>query len=203
MLEFLISIDRAVFLFFNSTISNPPFDYFFTYITHRDNWIIPGIVAATIFIVKEKKKACIVLLLLAITAAITDPFCVRVLKPLFHRLRPCHPSYFVDGKHIFLAGGHFLLGYKKSLSFPSAHAMNMFAGATLLAFLYPKRIIWFFSFGIPIAFSRIYIGVHYPFDSITGAVLGSGIGASVFYLYSYGKRKLLLKRSNPDSKIDE
>ncbi len=185
MLAILISLDRTLFLFFNSTISNPLFDGIFTVITHRNTWIIPAIVAAGIFIFREKKRALIVLLLLIITAAITDPLCVRVLKPLFHRLRPCHPSYFIDGRHLFLAGGHFLLGYKKSLSFPSAHAMNMFAAAALLTLLYPKRAVWFYLFAVPVAFSRIYVGVHYPLDFLAGAIVGSAIGILVFYGYQY------------------
>lgn len=185
MLDALISIDRSLFLFFNSYIANPVFDVVFPYITHRESWIIPGIIAAIVFIVKEKKKALVVLGLIVITAAITDPLCVRVLKPLFHRLRPCHPSYFVNGQHIFLDGANFLLGHKKSLSFPSAHAMNMFGGATLLTLLYPKHAVWFFCIATPIAFSRIYTGVHYPFDFLVGGIVGSGIGYLVFYGYQY------------------
>ncbi len=185
MLDLLICLDRSIFLLFNSAISNPIFDYFFTYITHRNSWILPGIIAAVFFIIKEKKHALIVLFLIIVTASISDPLCVRVLKPLFHRFRPCHPSYFIEGQHIFLAGGHFLLGVKKSLSFPSAHAMNMFAGATLLTLLYPKRAVWFFSIAVPVAFSRIYVGVHYPSDFLVGAIAGSGIGFLVFYGYQY------------------
>ena len=185
MLDLLICLDRSIFLLFNSAISNPIFDYFFTYITHRNSWILPGIIAAVFFVIKAKKQALIVIFLIIVTASISDPLCVRVLKPLFHRLRPCHPSYFIDGQHIFLAGGHFLLGVKKSLSFPSAHAMNMFAGATLLTLLYPKRAVWFFCIAVPVAFSRIYVGVHYPSDFFVGAILGSAIGILVFYGYQY------------------
>lgn len=196
MIEILQTIDRAVFLFFNSTLSNPVFDIFFTYITERESWIVPGIVAAIVFIVKQKKKALIVLGLLIFTIAITDPLCVRVLKPLFHRLRPCHPSYFVDGQHMFLASGHFLMGMKRSLSFPSAHAMNMFAGATLLYLWYPRRFWWFFSIAFLVAFSRVYIGVHYPLDLVGGAILGCTIGISVFYMYHYIAGRLFRNKTN-------
>jgi len=194
MLEIFTSIDRAVFLFFNSTISNPVFDVFFKFITLRNSWIIPGIIAALLFIIKEKKKALIVLGCLVITIAISDPFCVRILKPLFHRLRPCHPSYFIDGQHLFLAGGNFLFGMKKSLSFPSAHAMNWFSGGTLLFLFYPKRWVWFLTFAFLVALSRVYVGVHYPSDIFAGAVIGMGIGAGVYFVYRYIKQLVASKK---------
>ncbi len=196
MLDVLIAIDRSIFLFFNSTLANPVFDLFFPFITRRSNLIIPGILAAIFFVYKKKKEALVVIGLLAITAAIADPLCVRVLKPFFNRLRPCNPSYFVEGKHIFLAGGNFLLGHKRSLAFPSAHAVNMFASATLLTLLYPKKAAWFFTLCTLVAFSRIMVGVHYPFDFVAGAILGSGIGACVFYMYNYSKQKIAAKRAD-------
>ena len=194
MLDILISIDRALFLFINTTLSNPVFDVFFKFITLRDSWIIPGIIAAIFFIVKEKKKALIVLGCLIITIAISDPFCVRILKPLVHRFRPCHPSYFIDGQHIFLAGGNFMFGMKRSLSFPSAHAMNWFSGAMLLYLFYPKRWIWFITFAFLVALSRVYVGVHYPSDIFAGAVIGIGIGAGVYFLYHYSNQLVASKK---------
>lgn len=60
-----------------------------------------------------------------------------------------------------------------SKSFPSDHAALAFALAGTLTFYYPKMIwIWFICAFI-IALSRIYVGVHYPFDVIAGACVGS------------------------------
>jgi undecaprenyl-diphosphatase len=185
MPDALILGDRALFLFFNHAFANPVLDSFFTFITQRNSWIVPGIFAVIFFILREKKHALLVLGLLIVTIAISDPFCVRVLKPFFHRLRPCHPSYFVNGQHLFLEGGRFLLGHKRSFSFPSAHAMNMFSGATLLSLFYPKRAVWFFIIAFLIAFSRIYCGVHYPFDCFAGALIGAGIGSAVYFLHTF------------------
>ena len=194
MSEFFFSIDKALFHFINITFSNPAFDVFFKCITLRNSWIIPGILAAVFFIIKEKKKALIVLGCLIITIAIADPFCVRILKPLFHRYRPCHPSYFIDGQHIFLAGGNFLFGMKRSLSMPSAHAMNWFSGATLLYRFYPKRWVWFLTFAFLVALSRVYVGVHYPSDIFAGAVIGIMIGAGVYFLFQKVQNVLTEKK---------
>lgn len=193
-MNFLISIDRTLFLFFNATLSNPVFDIFFPFITERNNSIVPLLVLVPFFIYKEKKKALVVLGLAIVTVAVTDPVCVRIIKPLVHRLRPCHPSYFIDGEHVFLAGAHFLKGYKGSLSFPSAHAMNVFGQAMLFTCFYPRQRVWFFTFAGLIGFSRIYVGVHYPLDVVAGAVFGTGVGWGVVYVYRISTVRLAKKR---------
>ena len=57
-------------------------------------------------------------------------------------------------------------------SFPSGHAATAFACATLLAWLTPLPKVPLFVLAALIAFSRVYVGVHYPLDAIGGAVLG-------------------------------
>jgi undecaprenyl-diphosphatase len=200
MFEALIQLDRTLFLFFNSTLANPVFDVIFPFITKGRNWIIPGIIMAIVYCFLGKKKAFIVLGLAIVTIAVSDPVSVRILKPLFGRLRPCHPSHFVDGAHLFLEGGRFLFGYKTSLSFPSAHATNMFAQAMLLTLFYPKQAVWFFIFAFLIGYSRIHVGVHYPLDIVGGAIFGMGIGASVYLLYNYIWQRIRLKNQSAQQK---
>jgi undecaprenyl-diphosphatase len=153
-------------------------------ITDGRHWIVPGIIVALVYLRFGKKHALTVLLLSAATVAITDPVCAHIIKPLFHRLRPCNPSDLVEG-------GRFLLGYKNSLSFPSSHAMNMFGQAVLFSFFYPRFSVWFFLFATIISFSRIYVGVHYPLDVLGGAVFGAACGLFVTAVY---KMVLSLRR---------
>lgn len=185
MVEFLVGIDCYLFLLFNRTLANPLFDAFFPYITDKRNWYAPIVIAVTVYLIaaRDRKKASIVIGLAILTVALSDPLCIRVLKPLFQRLRPCHPSYFQDGKHLFLTGGRFLLGTKFSLSLPSGHAMNSFAQAMHLTLWYPRKKAWFLSIATLVALSRVYVGVHYPSDIFLGALLGLVLGASVFYAY--------------------
>jgi membrane-associated phospholipid phosphatase len=66
-------------------------------------------------------------------------------------------------------------------SFPSGHATVGFACATVLALSVP-RLRWpLYALAASIAFSRVYVGVHYPFDVLAGAVLGVSLGFAVRY----------------------
>lgn len=78
-----------------------------------------------------------------------------------------------------------------TFSFPSGHATVSFACATVLALAVP-RLRWpLFALATLIAFSRVYVGVHYPFDVLAGAVLGVGIATALRTLGA------ALRRSTP------
>jgi undecaprenyl-diphosphatase len=67
-------------------------------------------------------------------------------------------------------------------SFPSGHATISFACATTLAFYAPRAAPAFFVLAAAIAWSRVYVGVHYPLDVLGGAVLGVGIAIALRWL---------------------
>jgi len=179
IIDTLYNADKAVFLFINVTLSHPLLDPVMTRITDFKFWLIPGLIAAALYVWREdKKKALIVLGLIALTVAISDPLSSQVLKKVFARPRPCNPEFFVEG-------GRFLLGRLKSLSFPSSHSMNMFSAATLLFCFYRKYGIYFYPFAGLIAYTRVYNGVHYPSDVIGGAVIGCLLGWGVYAGFTF------------------
>ena len=187
VLHTLLQLDKKLFLFFNYAIANPVFDTVFPVITNGTFWVIPGIIAALAFLYFQRKKALIVMCLMLVTVSVSDPVCNQIIKPQFHRLRPC------DGR-VSIDNGRFLLGRKNSESFPSSHAMNMFGQAMLLTLLYRRKRVWItaFVFAAIIGFSRIYVGVHYPLDVLAGAVFGACIGLLRILKYS-----LVLRKFNP------
>jgi undecaprenyl-diphosphatase len=187
MIQAILNFDTRLFLFFNHAIANPVFDTVFPVITNGRFWIVPGILAALAFLYFQRRKALVVIVLSLLTVSASDPVCNRIIKPQFHRLRPCD-------ERVVIPEGRFLIGRKTSESFPSSHAANMFAQAMLLTLLYRRKRVWItaFTFATIIAFSRIYVGVHYPLDVFTGAVLGVIVGAGV-----YGAYLFVLKKWNP------
>jgi undecaprenyl-diphosphatase len=74
-----------------------------------------------------------------------------------------------------------LLGATLDLSLPSGHASTSFAGATMLARYAPRFAIPLYALAAGIGWSRVYVGVHYPFDVFAGAVLGVVVGAALLY----------------------
>jgi undecaprenyl-diphosphatase len=60
-----------------------------------------------------------------------------------------------------------------SHSFPSGHTATSFAGATALTLLYPRGAPVFYVLASAIAYSRLYLGVHFPLDVVGGAVIGA------------------------------
>jgi undecaprenyl-diphosphatase len=170
----ILRLDKKLFVLLNTSFSNSLFDFLFPYITDFDTWVLPAIVLIYFFYKKENTKALYVLALSIILVCITDPLCVRIIKHAFNRLRPSHPDVYIES-------ARYLVGRKASLSFPSAHAMNIFAQATLFTLFYKDKWVYFMSFASLIGFSRIYVGVHYPLDVFGGAALGALCGAILFY----------------------
>ena len=71
---------------------------------------------------------------------------------------------------------HKLIGATVGQSMPSGHAATSFAGAVVLVYLLPRAAPFVFALAIAIAFSRVYVGVHYPSDVLVGAALGAAVG---------------------------
>ncbi len=62
-------------------------------------------------------------------------------------------------------------------SFPSGHAATSFAAATMLSLTFPRFAPFLYVLAAAVAFSRVYVGVHYPLDVVGGAVLGVLVAA--------------------------
>ena len=67
-------------------------------------------------------------------------------------------------------------------SFPSGHAATSFACATTLALAFPRLAVPLYVLAAAIAYSRVYVGVHYPLDVVGGAVLGIAVAIALRWL---------------------
>jgi undecaprenyl-diphosphatase len=67
------------------------------------------------------------------------------------------------------------------LAFPSGHAATSFAGAALVGWLVPRLTVPAFALAGAVAWSRVYVGVHYPGDILAGAALGLAVALLLRY----------------------
>jgi undecaprenyl-diphosphatase len=127
-------------------------------------WLILGAVATL-----ENRRRGGRLWQLALAIGLAYVLVDLVLKPSIARSRPF--DVLIDVR---------VLGSRPvTYSFPSGHACSAFAGAWVLTLMWPRVGALLWSMAAVIAFSRVYIGVHYPIDVLAGALLGVGIGAFV------------------------
>ncbi len=162
-MDILLAWDTQVFLFINHLPHTPFLDtvaHFFSGVgTGGIIWI-----AAVLFLFFREEKRDHWFFFPSFLVGIGTIISEYLFKALVARPRPTPEM------------GALIIGQADNFSFPSSHATLAFAFATLLAAGEPKGRIWFYLLAAMIAFSRVYLGVHYPLDIVGGAFLGWLIG---------------------------
>lgn len=175
MFEFLWQIDQSVLRFMNLTLAHPAADAFWRAITHLHRqpvFLIAGLpllLAPLIYI--YRMQALKPLLALGLAVGLADSVCYRGIKALTDRPRPFQNQEVAQWVR--------KAGDAHGSSFPSNHAANCFAGATVLAFYFRRQRYFFYTFALLVALSRPALGVHYPSDVVAGAILGVGVASLV------------------------
>ncbi|GAA0891172.1 phosphatase PAP2 family protein [Fulvivirga kasyanovii] len=185
MLETLIELDKELFLFLNG-LHTEALDQVMYWISDKLIWI-PFYAWILYLIVKEYKwKAVIWLAGIGLAIAASDQILSGVMKPFFERYRPSRDPEMEGLVHIVngYTGGRY--------GFASSHAGNVFALTTFLYLLFREKyrwIGWLFIWAAVVSYSRIYLGVHYPGDILTGAIIGTLMGYLFFRFSNVVKNK--------------
>ncbi len=85
-----------------------------------------------------------------------------------------------------------LVAIPSNHAFPSGHAATAFAGATVLSRLAPRGAPAFYVLALAIAYSRLYVGVHWPLDVVGGAAVG--VATALLLLAGARRRSVRLRR---------
>ncbi|MGM0600336.1 MAG: phosphatase PAP2 family protein [Candidatus Rifleibacteriota bacterium] len=168
MFESLIALDKSIFMFLNSGFTNGFLDWFMPFITNAKNWMPIIFISWFYMLLFCDKRIRILAIGLLVSVGLNDLICARILKKGIDRRRPCS----IEETGNFKC--RLLLPRKSSESFPSNHASNTAAFAAAISFY---SGIWaglpFIVISFLIGYSRIYCGVHFPFDVLAGWLFGT------------------------------
>lgn len=188
MIAYLEQVDIQLFHFLNG-LRAPFWDIIMFWVSEKIFWI-PFYLLLLFFIYRKFgwKMVIFILACVGLLITISDQTASGLLKPLVGRFRPCRPEAGLPFEvHIIeKCGGAY--------SFVSSHAANFFALATFLSGIFRQKSlsIIFFAIAGLVAYSRIYLGVHYPGDVLGGAIVGIFAGLIVISVFRWGRRRLYL-----------
>ena len=180
-MDYILTLDGEILLWIQMYLRNEVLTPVLTFITHLGDKGLFWIVLSLLLLIKKstRKTGVLSLLSLLITFLIVNV----CMKNGFARIRPYET----------LTDLLFLIEKQSDFSFPSGHSASSFASAVVLFKRLPKR------YGIPIlilavliAFSRIYMGVHYPTDILAGILIGSIVALLIVYVNKRIEKKKIM-----------
>lgn len=190
-MERISELDRELFLYLNN-LGNETWDWLWVGLS--DKWMAIPLYAFLLYLLFKKfglKPTLITMVVIALLITATDQL-ANLFKHGFERPRPCRQEGVMEYAR-FIAERCGRFGYF------SAHAANSTGVAVFLGLIfkkhYPKLVVFLAIWAVLVSYSRIYLGVHYPGDVITGMLIGLVFGYLFFLLRKFLIRKFLKNES--------
>lgn len=172
--------DQWLIRHINQDWGNPVFDYVLPFMRETGTWLPLYLFLVLFVTINFGIRGFWWLLGFLLTAALADIVSSHVIKNAVMRTRPCQDPEIGPQLRFFI---NYCPG---SSSFTSSHATSHFALAMFfyMTLKHLSRWVWlFFVWAGLIAYTQVYVGVHYPFDVLCGGILGCGIGLLVSKMY--------------------
>jgi len=179
----LIALDKDFFVYLNN-LGSEPFDGFWKIITMQIYWT--PLFVFVFYIIQKKiglKNLFLILFFLALLITFTDQI-TNLFKNTFQRLRPCNDPEIKNIIRVII--------HRDSPSFFSGHAANSMASTFFIYLIIKKHFNYsylLFLFPFIFAYSRIYLGLHFPLDILSGYAFGLISGFCFYKLYNYVHEK--------------
>ena len=191
MFKKLIDFDKWLFTKINQSSANSLFDTILPFFREPLVWIPLYLFFILYAIYNFPKKALAWIIGMGLTATTTDIISSRIIKPFIGRKRPCNDVEMIDTIRLLISN------CGQNGSFTSSHAANHFG---IAMFIYiTMRNIWgnytylFFIWAALISYAQVYVGVHYPFDILGGAIVGCSAGYFIAKIFTKKIGSILLK----------
>ena len=177
MFDYLLHLDKKLFIFLNN-LGSTPFDGIWLLITQQINWI-PFFLILLFILFKNlgTKKLGIAILTVAVLITFTNEI-TDIIKFSVQRIRPCNDDTLIGLIRVVKDSDTF--------SYFSGHAANSTAAMMFVYLIlrkYYRYSYLIFLYPLIFAYSRIYLGLHFPLDIVSGFIFGGLIGVLFYKIY--------------------
>ena len=184
--------DAWLFQLLNHKLAHPALDDLMLFLTTPKLSGHIFVLLALFIAIRKGKEAIYLIPLLLLAVGLSDFTASGIMKPLFHRIRPCFA----------LEGVRLLVDQTRSWSFASSHAANSTAIASLVWLFFWRgeavdkafTVVVIF-YAVMVSFSRIYIGVHYPGDVFGGIVIGLASAGLIYTASAWIVKNVVHRRA--------